>query len=206
MPARVDGQPLGGRGPSAVATVKLHCWRVVGEPLTVKSSHCSMDDGEALDWLKISEMTPKLKTKAACRSHTFVCGCLWAVTSSGTYVCGCVRMSIAIVPPSHYTLMSEPAAAVDEKQTDQPPPVWSHSGPGLASSSCVVTVSPSSTAFHGASRPDRSPPSQLPSVDPCLIVMRPRVQQKSPRKAGTSTCARLISGLALFWTSSAGRG
>ncbi|UKZ91570.1 uncharacterized protein TrAFT101_006546 [Trichoderma asperellum] len=133
-------------------------------------------------------MTPKLKTKAACRSHTFVCGCLWAVTSSGTYVCGCVP------------------AAVDEKQTDQPPPVWSHSGPGLASSSCVVTVSPSSTAFHGASRPDRSPPSQLPSVDPCLIVMRPRVQQKSPRKAGTSTCARLISGLALFWTSSAGRG
>ncbi|PTB38529.1 hypothetical protein M441DRAFT_235072 [Trichoderma asperellum CBS 433.97] len=52
-----------------------------------------MDDGEALDWLKISEMTPKLKTKAACRSHTFVCGCLWAVTSSGTYVCGCQQQS-----------------------------------------------------------------------------------------------------------------
>ncbi|GFP55860.1 hypothetical protein TASIC1_0006003000 [Trichoderma asperellum] len=121
-------------------------------------------------------MTPKLKlkTKAACsESYLFT--------------------------PSHYTLMSEPAAAVEEKQTDRPAPASVvTSGPGLASSSCVVTVSPSSTAFHGASRPDRSPPSQLPSVDPCLIVMRPRVQQEPPHKAGASTCARLISGLGPF--------
>ncbi|KAH8126865.1 hypothetical protein FP744_10001106 [Trichoderma asperellum] len=137
-----------------------------------------MDDEEALDWLKISEMTPKLKlkTKAAC---------------SESYLC--MRLSVGRNQQRHVP------AAVEEKQTDRPAPASVvTSGPGLASSSCVVTVSPSSTAFHGASRPDRSPPSQLPSVDPCLIVMRPRVQQEPPHKAGASTCARLISGLGPF--------
>lgn len=141
-------------------------------------------------------------------SHTFVCGCLWAVTSSSAYACGCVRMSTTIVTPSHYTLMSEQPAAVKEKHRSMTPACVVASGPGLASSSCVVTISRSSTAFDGASRQRQSPPTQLPSGDPCLIVMRPRVRRKPPRKAGTSTYARanLSPAWALCRTSSAGRG
>jgi hypothetical protein len=95
-------------------------------------------------------------------------------------------MSITIVTPSHYTLMSERPAAVQERHREAMTPASVvASGPGMASSSCVVTISPS-TASDSASRRTGHPP-QLPSGDPCLIVMRPRVQRKPPRKAGTGT-------------------
>ncbi|KAL7920300.1 hypothetical protein ACQKWADRAFT_164593 [Trichoderma austrokoningii] len=81
------------------------------------------------------------------------------------------------------------------------------SGPGLASSSCVVTVSPRSNRQPRIALLARAGhcPLQLPSGDPRLSVIRPRVQRKPPRKAGTGLSTHLRSG-GLLRTSSAGRG
>ncbi|KAK1246309.1 hypothetical protein MKX08_000111 [Trichoderma sp. CBMAI-0020] len=133
-----------------------------------------MDAKEASDWFKISAMTPNLRTTAAA-SHTFSMR-LSVGRHQQQYV-------LTIIVPSRYTPMSERPAV------KEPPPVWSHQDlvwrRRLASSQSLHRQ----RLIALLARPGHHPP-QLPSGDPCLIVMR-LVYSKSPRKAGT---ARFISG------------
>lgn len=107
----------------------------------------------------------------------FLCCSLWAITSSSTYVCGCVRMSIMIVVPSRYTMSERPAVRAAQRQAMTPARVWSHQDlvwrRRLASSQSLHRQ----PLIALLARPGRRP-AQLPSGDPCLIVIRPRVQQK----------------------------
>lgn len=187
MSTRIDGQPLAGRGPSAVAAaVELHRDRV-----SWRWQSSGKDDETALDNTCVLAHddaceSPEANTSSI-RSEsysTFVlleaCGPSRGFRQGQQNVRTCVRMSVTmasmgVVVVSEITGRMRKKRSKQGTQNERPrPALWSHQ-PVTA----LIRSSVSMDRFAGS-----RPVAAQSHGDASLIVMRPRVQQDEKRGEG----------------------